>query len=134
MSNVLAAAAPKIMAAGIMALRQNAVTSRLVNRSYDTQAAEIGSIIDIPISSAIASRPVAPAQVPPAGVDSVPTKASIEFDFWEEAPFYLTDKDFGDVGRSEEHTSELQSLMRISYAVFCLKNNNKHKKKITQLH
>src|SRR3546814_7872410 len=29
---------------------------------------------------------------------------------------------FGD-GRSEEHTSELQSLMRISYAVFCLKKN-----------
>src|SRR3546814_7041587 len=26
-----------------------------------------------------------------------------------------------DMGRSEEHTSELQSLMRISYAVFCLK-------------
>src|SRR3546814_3297599 len=26
--------------------------------------------------------------------------------------------------RSEEHTSELQSLMRISYAVFCLKQNN----------
>src|SRR3546814_3885304 len=26
-----------------------------------------------------------------------------------------------DLGRSEEHTSELQSLMRISYAVFCLK-------------
>src|SRR3546814_8463957 len=29
------------------------------------------------------------------------------------------------LGRSEEHTSELQSLMRISYAVFCLKKNNK---------
>src|SRR3546814_10354156 len=28
--------------------------------------------------------------------------------------------------RSEEHTSELQSLMRISYAVFRLKNKNKH--------
>src|SRR3546814_1377979 len=28
--------------------------------------------------------------------------------------------------RSEEHTSELQSLMRISYAVFCLKKNNKY--------
>src|SRR3546814_8478940 len=27
----------------------------------------------------------------------------------------------GDSGRSDEHTSELQSLMRISYAVFCLK-------------
>src|SRR3546814_2617066 len=31
--------------------------------------------------------------------------------------------------RSEEHTSELQSLMRISYAVFCLKKKKKHKKK-----
>src|SRR3546814_9850352 len=30
--------------------------------------------------------------------------------------------------RSEEHTSELQSLMRISYPVFCLKNTKKHKK------
>src|SRR3546814_6081522 len=30
-------------------------------------------------------------------------------------------------GRSEEHTSELQSLMRISYAVFCLKKNNHSK-------
>src|SRR3546814_6640577 len=31
-------------------------------------------------------------------------------------------------GRSEEHTSELQSLMRISYAVFCLKKKTKNKK------
>src|SRR3546814_4081585 len=30
-------------------------------------------------------------------------------------------------GRSEEHTSELQSLMRISYAVFCLKKKKKNK-------
>src|SRR3546814_12403436 len=30
-------------------------------------------------------------------------------------------------GRSEEHTSELQSLMRISYAVFCLKKKKKQK-------
>src|SRR3546814_6805711 len=46
-----------------------------------------------------------------------------------------TDRKFGEmlraasepgVGRSEEHTSELQSLMRISYAVFCLKTKRKH--------
>src|SRR3546814_4904988 len=44
--------------------------------------------------------------------------------------------------RSEEHTSELQSLMRISYAVFCLKKNKtltrntmkKHKRPLDQLH
>src|SRR3546814_5990653 len=51
-------------------------------------------------------------------------------------PFTLVGKDLADVSlsafkgkrkllnRSEEHTSELQSLMRISYAVFCLKNKN----------
>src|SRR3546814_2118538 len=33
--------------------------------------------------------------------------------------------------RSEEHTSELQSLMRISYAVFCLKNKKNTKQCIT---
>src|SRR3546814_4228467 len=33
-----------------------------------------------------------------------------------------------DHSRSEEHTSELQSLMRNSYAVFCLKKKNKHTK------
>src|SRR3546814_6766422 len=47
---------------------------------------------------------------------------------------HADDRDFGDLRmaeqqvldflRSEEHTSELQSLMRISYAVFCLKKKN----------
>src|SRR3546814_5487033 len=36
----------------------------------------------------------------------------------------LTDRQRDCVLRSEEHTSELQSLMRISYAVFCLKKKN----------
>src|SRR3546814_1735421 len=35
--------------------------------------------------------------------------------------------------RSEEHTSELQSLMRISYAVFCLKKKTQHKKYTTHI-
>src|SRR3546814_8785698 len=43
---------------------------------------------------------------------------------------------FHDPGRSEEHTSELQSLMRISYAVFCLKkkkhNNKSHEYTLKQ--
>src|SRR3546814_9695138 len=48
-------------------------------------------------------------------------------------PAHLVHHEYQDVGppahrgsppRSEEHTSELQSLMRISYAVFCLKKKN----------
>src|SRR3546814_7782783 len=37
------------------------------------------------------------------------------------------------IARSEEHTSELQSLMRISYAVFCLKKKTKYKSNQNQL-
>src|SRR3546814_18457222 len=39
-----------------------------------------------------------------------------------------------DFFRSEEHTSELQSLMRISYAVFCLKKKTITQNKIHQTH
>src|SRR3546814_9327148 len=39
-----------------------------------------------------------------------------------------------DVYRSEEHTSELQSLMRTSYAVFCLKKKTKHKQRDKPAH
>src|SRR3546814_7571471 len=42
---------------------------------------------------------------------------------------FLVDQEFG---RSEEHTSELQSLMRISYAVFCLKKKKKKDRKQEQ--
>src|SRR3546814_3193710 len=44
------------------------------------------------------------------------------------APIKLTQADAADVAdlRSEEHTSELQSLMRISYAVFCLKKKTEY--------
>src|SRR3546814_10505102 len=37
-------------------------------------------------------------------------------------------------GRSEEHTSELQSIMRSSYAVFCLKRKNNSSRKSNRLH
>src|SRR3546814_3301747 len=49
----------------------------------------------------------------------------------ENVPSYMTSASFSILTnqlkewRSEEHTSELQSLMRISYAVFCLKKKNK---------
>src|SRR3546814_8040105 len=48
-----------------------------------------------------------------------------------EVPFMIRDS-FPDV-RSEEHTSELQSLMRISYAVFCLKKKKQNTTKIQKI-
>src|SRR3546814_10828790 len=42
-------------------------------------------------------------------------------------PQHLETEINGILGRSEEHTSELQTLMRISYAVFCLKKKKTNK-------
>src|SRR3546814_9758940 len=49
-----------------------------------------------------------------------PVTPDMLFVRWDEA-----EVEMGCGVRSEEHTSELQSLMRISYAVFCLKKNKK---------
>src|SRR3546814_9248211 len=45
----------------------------------------------------------------------------------EFSPVAVAERCGRDHGRSEEHTSELQSLMRISYAVFCLKKKKRTK-------
>src|SRR3546814_3854085 len=44
--------------------------------------------------------------------------------------FVRLEGDDSNLARSEEHTSELQSLMRISYAVFCLKKKKQKTKKV----
>src|SRR3546814_9475442 len=56
--------------------------------------------------------------------DNIPPSARGKIDFDDP---HNGAKAWRDIWRSEEHTSELQSLMRISYAVFCLK-----KKKLIQ--
>ncbi len=93
MANDLSVVAPQLLAQGLMALRENAVMPRLVNRDYESEAAQKGTTVTIPIPSAIADRAVSPDVVPPASVDSAPTQATIPLDQWREAPFHLTDRD-----------------------------------------
>ena len=93
MAQDLSVLVPKLLAQGLLALRENAVMPRLVNRDYESEAAQKGDTVTIPIPSAIADRNVAPGVVPPASVDSTPTQALIPLDQWREAPFHLTDKE-----------------------------------------
>lgn len=97
MANSLTAVTPKLLAMGLLALRQNSIMPRLVNRRLEALAGQRGSTIDVPIPSAIAARDVVPGVVPPASVDSTPTSVGVTMDFWKEAPFFLTDKDLLEV-------------------------------------
>jgi hypothetical protein len=92
-ANTITNVLPKMLAQGVLALRQNAVTPRLVNRDYESVAAQKGNVINIPIPSAIAARAVTPSVVMNSNVASAPTVALITLDHWYEAPFEVTDND-----------------------------------------
>ena len=58
MTNTITYVTPQLLAQGLMALRQQAIMPRLVNRSYEDLAMREGNVINIPVPSAIAARSV----------------------------------------------------------------------------
>lgn len=97
MANVLTAVTPKLLAQGLMSLRENAIMARLVNSAYSAMAGERGSTIDVPIPSAIGAVQVAPANTATNPGDIAPTSVPIVMDQWYEGPFQLSDKEMMEV-------------------------------------
>src|SRR3546814_1614486 len=90
----------------------------------------LGTITDEEYHLEIFGRP-APAGAPQlSGTNFLkPADADVTIDTEGVSP---NDDPLGRGLRSEEHTSELQSLLRISYAVFCLKNKKEEHTKTTR--
>src|SRR3546814_8859873 len=74
-------------------------------------------------------QPIPGATVSVSSPDSLVSKTAVTA---ADGSVRLTGLDPATNYRSEEHTSELQSLMRISYAVFCLKKKKEHKTNTTK--
>src|SRR3546814_7227756 len=75
------------------------IRDQIANFGTDAQVSEVGQVLSVGDGIARVH-----------GLDNVQAGEMVEFN--------------GGIKRSEEHTSELQSLMRISYAVFCLQKQN----------
>lgn len=93
MANTLTAFTDKILAQGLLALREQCVLPRLVNMDYGAEARQFGNTIDIPIPSAITVQAVTPGNTPPSTADVTTTSVQVALNKWYESPFYLTDKE-----------------------------------------
>ena len=116
MANSLSAVTPQLLAQGLLALREESIMARLVNRDYDGLAAQRGSTVDVPIPSSITAVAVTAANTAPSTADVTATSVAIALDQWYEAPFYLTDKELMEVSAG-------MLPMQASEAVKAIANN-----------
>lgn len=101
MANTLTNIMPKILSRGLLALRERCVLPRLVNMDYGNEAAQKGTTIDVPISTAISTTDVSPSNVLPSPGDTTPDLVQIALDKWKKnTPFHLTDKELTEVDRN----------------------------------
>lgn len=91
--NTITNVLPKLLAQGLVALRESVRLPRLVNSSYSQLASRKGNVINVPIPSAIAATNVSPSITMATNVASAPTVALVTLDFWKEATFHLDDSE-----------------------------------------
>lgn len=96
-SNQLSAVVPKLLAQGLMALRENAIMPRLVNSGYSEMAGEKGSTIEIPVPSSIVAKSVNANSVADDSDPFEVTSIALPLTEWKEASFTLTDKELLEV-------------------------------------
>lgn len=113
MSNDVSAVMPKILARGLMSLREQAIMPRLVNGNFSSLAAEKGDTIDVPIPADLEAENVTPGSVQPAPNSVAVEKVQIELNNWKKANFHLTDKEMMEVaGRDNFLPMQASSAIR----------------------
>lgn len=93
MPNTLTDVMPKILSSALDTLREKAVMPKLVNSDYSEDAASKGSVINVPVPTALTAQDVVPGPYSQSTADMTINTVQIPLNFWKEAPFYLTDKD-----------------------------------------
>lgn len=103
MANTLTALMPKILARGLITLREMCMMPRLVNSDYSTDAAKFGSTIDVPVPTVQAAADVTPSNTPPAPASKSMTTVQIPLNKWKKTEFHLTDKELGEIDRNQSY-------------------------------
>jgi hypothetical protein len=100
MANTLDNIMPKILARGLLTLREQAIMPRLVNGDYSTEAAEKGDTIDVPIPTANSASGVTPGPVYSSATNTTPGKVQVTLNNWKKSNFHLSDKDMTEINKN----------------------------------
>lgn len=106
------ALAPRILAMGMMALREQCVMPSLVNGDYSTEAKAKGKTVDVPVPSAIVAADITPAAYAPAGTDLEPTFVPITLNNWKGAAFNISDKEAKEIEVNNVFPMEASEAIR----------------------
>jgi P22 coat protein - gene protein 5 len=99
--NTLSPIMAKILARGLVVLREFCIMPQLVNGSYAVEAARKGATIDVPVPTATVADDVAPANVPPVPTTLNIKTVPIQLNNWKKSNFFLSDKDQLEIDRNQ---------------------------------
>jgi hypothetical protein len=100
MANTITNIMPKILARGLLALREQAIMPRVVNGDYSNEARRKGETIDVPIASETSAYDITPAPTQSSAPNSAPSLVQIPLDNWKGAGFFLTDNEMVQIDRN----------------------------------
>lgn len=109
---------PRILSTGMVAFRENAVMSLLVNRNFDSDARQKGSSVDVPIPSTMGeAKDVIPAKLAPDTEDLAPQFIPIKLDQWKYQAFRLTDKEIYEIMDGYQNLQVQEAAKSLANAV-----------------
>lgn len=117
MANIFNDLAPKILAQALTTLRENAVMPRLVNADYSNDAAQKGSIVQVPVPSAIAAQDVVPGPYSQSTADMQLDTVPIVLNQWKEAPFQISEKEMMEISDGAVSMQVQEAAKAIANAV-----------------
>src|SRR5262249_33721293 len=117
MPHTLGPIVPKILAMGLISLREKCVLPRLVNASYSSEAAIFRATVDVPIPTKQVAADITPSNTAPAPTNNNMTTAQIVLNKWKKSDFYLADKDLREIDKNQSFVP-----MQMTEAVRALAN------------
>jgi hypothetical protein len=95
MANSFTSVLPTIVAQSLLALREQAIITRVINRDFENTPVAWGDVVNVTLPNTYTTSAVSPQAAPVTGADSTPIKVPITLNQWKKVNMYLTDKEFG---------------------------------------